>query len=98
MKTYRFTLVFSGISELTSELAHALCAATDGDIELSLRGGFAMVEFERNATTLRAAVTAAIRAVEGARLGMRRVRIESESETATVIAKINADLLGVASG
>jgi hypothetical protein len=93
MKTHTFTLIVSGIAELTPELADALYAATHGDIELNLRDGVAFLEFERKASSLRDAVTAAIREVEGADVGVRVVRVESDA--ANVIAKINADLLGV---
>jgi len=96
MKTCTFTLVLSGVAELTPELADALYTATQGDIELNLRDGVAYLEFERTASTLRSAIAAAIREVEGANVGARVVRVESEA--ANVIAKINADLLGVTSG
>jgi hypothetical protein len=96
MKTHSFTLILSGVAEITPELADALYAATKGDIELNLRDGVALLEFERAASTLRAAVTAAIREVEGADVGVRVVRVESE--TANVIAKINAELLGLTRG
>jgi len=39
MQEHQFTLILSGVSELTSELADALYTATDGDIELSMRQG-----------------------------------------------------------
>ena len=96
MKTHAFTFVLSGVAEITPELADALYAATRGDIELNVRDGVAFLEFERAAPTLREAVTAAIREVEGADVGVRVVRVESDA--ANVIAKINADLLGVAKG
>jgi hypothetical protein len=95
MNTHTFTLVLSGVAELTPELADALYAATQGDIELNLRDGVAFAEFERTAATLREAITTAIREVEQAAVGVRVVRVESEA--ANVIAKINAELLGVAS-
>ncbi len=94
MKTHTFTLILSGIAEITPELADGLYAATQGDIELNLRGGVVFVEFERKAPTLREAITAAIREVEQVDAGMRVVRVESDA--ANVIAKINADLLGAA--
>jgi hypothetical protein len=94
MTTYTFTLILSGVSEITPELADALYAATHGDIELNMRDGVAFVEFERTAATLREAIITAIREVEEAAIGVRVVRVESE--VANVIAKINADLLGVA--
>ncbi len=94
MKPHTFTLVLSGVAEITPELADALYSATQGDIELNFRDGVAFLEFERTAPTLREAILAAIREVEEADVGVRVVRVESEA--ANVIAKINADLLGVA--
>jgi len=96
MKTHKFTLVLSGVSEITAELADALYVATQGDIEFNMRNGIAFVEFERAAPTLQDAVISAIHKVEGAPVGVRVVRVESEA--ANVIARINADLLGVVSG
>lgn len=92
MKTHRFSLVLSGISELTSELADRLFEATKGDIEFNMRDGIAFIEFERSAPTLNDAIRSAIDDVENAGLGIRVVRVESEA--ANTIAKINADLLG----
>jgi hypothetical protein len=93
--SHAFTLILSGIAEVTPELADAFYAATNGDIELNQRDGVVFLEFERAASTLRGAVVSAIREVEDAAVGVRVVRVESEA--ANVIAKINADLLGVAS-
>ena len=93
MKTYAFSLILSGVSEMTSELADALYEATNGEIEFELRDGVASLEFERKAATLKDAITSAIREVETADAGVRVARVESEA--ANVIAKINADLLSV---
>lgn len=93
MKKHRFTLILSGVSEVTPELANALYESTDGDIEFSVRSGVAFLEFEREARTLKDAITSAIRDVEGASAGVRVVRVESEA--ANTIAKINAELLGI---
>jgi hypothetical protein len=93
---HEFTLILSGVSEITSELGDALYGATGGDIELNMRDGVDFLEFNRTATSLRDAVTSAIAQVEGAGVGVRVVRVESED--ANTIAKINADLLGVTSG
>jgi len=96
MKIHKFTVVLSGVAEITSELADALYSATKGDIELNLRDGVAFLEFARRAPALREAILTAIREVESADVGVRVLRVESEG--ANVIAKINADLSGVASG
>ena len=95
MARYQFALVLSGVAELTPELADALYEATNGDIECNMRNGVAFLEVARPARTLRAAITSAIREVEGADVGVRVMRVESEA--ANTIAKINAELLGVTS-
>src|SRR5689334_11199331 len=79
MKTHRFALILSGVSDLTPEVADTLYEATHGDIECNMRGGVAFLEFERAAPTLRDAITSAIRDVEGSRAGVRVVRVESET-------------------
>jgi hypothetical protein len=94
MKKHEFTLILSGVSELTPALADALFEATDGDIEFSMCEGIATLDFVRTAPTLREAITSAIRDVEGAGAGARVVRVEPEA--ANTIAKINAELLGAA--
>ncbi len=95
METHHFTLILAGVAELTPELADSLYEAMQGDIELNLRDGVAFLEVARAAPTLRGAIRSAIREVEDAGVGVRVVRVESEA--ANVIAKINAELLGVAS-
>jgi hypothetical protein len=95
MKKHRFTLVLSGVAELTPALADALYEATRGDIECNMVNGVAFLEFERTATSLDQAIRSAIRDVETAPIGVRVVRVESES--ANTIARINASLLGVTS-
>ena len=94
MKKHLFTLILSGVAEITPDLADALYEATHGDIELNVRDGVAYLEFVRAAPTLQKAITTAIAEVEAAEVGVRVVRVESDA--ANVIAKINADLLGVA--
>jgi hypothetical protein len=92
MKTHRFSLVLSGVSELTPELGDSLYEAIGGSIEFNMRNGVAFLEVERTAPSLRAAIVSTIGEVEEAQAGIRVVRVESE--TANVIAKINAELLG----
>jgi hypothetical protein len=93
MVTYQFTLILSGVSEITPELADALYSATGGDIEFNMRDNVAYVEFERTAPSLQDAIDSAILQIEGAGCGVRVARVESEA--ANTIAKINAGLLGV---
>ena len=96
MKKHHFTLILSGVAELTAGLVDAVYEATKGDIEFSMTEGVAYLDFVRAAPTLDKAVRSAIADVEQANLGIRVVRVESE--TANTIAKINASLLGVAGG
>jgi len=91
MQEHQFTLILSGVSELTSELADALYTATDGDIELSMRQGIVRLDVERAAPSLQEAIRSAIEDVEGADLGVRVLRVESD--TANTIARLNAGLL-----
>ena len=91
MKTYEFTLILSGVSELTPELANSLYEATGGDIELNMCNGITYMECTRKAKSLRDAILEVIAEVEGSNVGVRVLRVESEA--ANTIAKINADLL-----
>jgi len=93
MMAHNFTLILSGVAEVTSEVADALYAATNGEIEFNMRDGVAFLEFERQATSLQEAVDAAIAQVEGTQVGIRVVRVATDA--ANTIAKINAALLGV---
>jgi len=92
MNCHKFTLILSGISELTSELADGLFEATNGDIELNMRDGVAFIEFDRTAPTLREAILSGIADVDGAGLGVRVLRVETDD--ANTVTKINAELLG----
>jgi hypothetical protein len=96
MSNYQFTLILAGLAEITPDVADALFAVTGGDIEFNMRNDVAYVEFDRAAASLHDAVSSAISQVEGAHVGARVVRVESNA--ANVIAKINANLLGVAGG
>lgn len=93
MKAHKFTLVLSGISSMEPAIANAFYDATGGDIEFNMVDGVAFLEFTRKARSLREAITSAIQQVESANVGTRVIRVESDS--ANVIAKINANLLGV---
>ena len=94
VKNHCFTLVLSGVSEITPELSDALYEACDGDIEFNVIDGVALLEFERTNGNLEDAIQSAVTQVEGSGLGIRVIRVESnESNT---IARINANLLSVA--
>ena len=90
MKKHEFTLILSGLAEITPQLANALYKATNGDIEFNMRDGAAFLEFSRSARTLREAILSAIHEIKAANIGVRVVRVESDA--ANTIAKINAEL------
>ena len=92
MERHQFTLILSGVSELTPELADALYEATDGDIELNMRDSITYLEVERSAPSLDEAIAGVIHEVESAGVGVRVVRVESEA--ANTVARINVQLLG----
>jgi hypothetical protein len=92
MTKHRFTLVLSGVAELTPELADSLYEAAGGDVECEQRAGEIKLGLIRTGKSLQEAITKAIRDVERARRGLKVVRVESE--IAKTIAQINAQLLG----
>jgi hypothetical protein len=92
MRTHDFTLVLSGVAELTTELADSLYEAAGGDLECEQRAGEIKVDVVRTGKSLQEAITKAIQDIERARRGLTVVRVESE--IAKTIARINAQLLG----
>ena len=95
MKDHMFTLILAGVSDIASELAHAVFEATNGDVEFAMRDCIAFLDVVRAAPTLRDAIMAVIGEVETAGIGVRVVRVETK--VANTVAKINADLMGVPS-
>src|SRR4051812_17559360 len=71
VNTHQFTLILSGVAEITPELADALYTATGGDIEFNMRNDVAYIEVDRDADTLHEAVSSAITQIEGAGVGVR---------------------------
>ena len=91
VNTYRFSLLLSGVSEITPELADGLYEACHGDIEFHVLNGVATLEFDREASDLDEGIRAAIREAEGANLGVRVIRVDSEESN--TVARVNAELL-----
>jgi len=81
MENYQFTLILSGVAEITSVLADALYAVTKGDVELNLCNNVALLEFDRKAASLQDAVNSAITQVESAGVGVRVVRVERQTQS-----------------
>jgi hypothetical protein len=85
---YEFTLVLSGISELTPEVEDAVFAAGCDDAMLGMRDGVPFLDFSREAASYQDAVLSAIKDVEKANIGANVVRVEPDDlVTASEIAR-----------
>lgn len=88
MKTFEFTIVLEGVSEVTEAVANSLFVAGCDDGTFVSHDGQAMVQFDREAESLEAAVESAIAQVESAGLSVARV----ESEEFSTIHRFNEQL------
>lgn len=75
---YEFTLILSGVKELTSEVLDALYEVGCDDALVGMRDGVAFADFSRTADSLREALLSAIRDVEAAGIGARVEHIEPD--------------------
>jgi hypothetical protein len=75
---YEFTLILSGVSELTREVLDALYESGCDDALIGMRDGTAYAEFCREADSFQQAVLSAIRDVEAAGLGIRVEHVEPD--------------------
>jgi hypothetical protein len=78
MQTYDFTLILSGVPELTDAVCDALFEAGCDDAVLGQRDGVVFLDFGREADSAQAAILSAIAAVEGAGIGAQVVRVEPD--------------------
>jgi hypothetical protein len=94
MEAHQFTLILTGIKDLTPDVTDALYEAGFDDALIGMAAGVPYIDVNhRQAESLEKAVREAIRDVEKA--GFHVVRVESE--TANAITRINADLLTLSS-
>src|SRR6266545_5566987 len=77
-QTHDFTLVLSGVPELTDELTDALFEAGCDDATVGQREGVVFLDFSREARSPREAILSAVTAVEGAGVGARVARVEPD--------------------
>jgi len=85
---YTFTLVLSGLSEVTEDVGDALFEAGCDDALLGVRDGVAFLEFDRRAASLGEAILSAIENVAKARIGASVARVEPDDMvTASEIAR-----------
>ena len=75
-KTHAFTLILSGVRELTPEMADAIFAAGCHDATPSSCNGVVSVDFDREAESLGDAIGSAVKDV--VRAGFSIVRVEVE--------------------
>lgn len=88
MPTHEFTLVLSGVGEMTDDLAEALFEAGCDDGSPFSRDGIAAVGFSRDAATVEEAIRAAIADVQKAGVTVSHVDPADEP----VFSRINAEL------
>ncbi len=71
-----FTLVLTGIAELTPEVENAVFNAGCDDATLSIRSGRAYMTFSRTAESMKDAIFSAIQAVRNAGIGADVMRVD----------------------
>jgi hypothetical protein len=76
-RTYSFSLVLSGVSALTVEMADALFEAGCDDAGVGSCSGVLTVDFDREAESLGDAIGSAVKDVERAGFAVVRVEVES---------------------
>jgi hypothetical protein len=75
-QTYRFTLILSGISDLSEPVRDALFESGCDDALLGMRDGKVFLDFDRKAASFRDALLSAITDVESSGLEAQVVRVE----------------------
>jgi hypothetical protein len=76
LKTFAFTLVLSGPSELTEDIANALFEAGCDDAGVGSCEGILTVDFDREAESLGKAIGSAVEDVERAGFAVARVEVD----------------------
>ncbi len=78
LKTYTFTLVLSGISEVTEDIANALYEAGCDDAGVGSCDGVSTVDFDREAESLGDAIGSAVKNVERAGYKVARIVVDAK--------------------
>ena len=79
-EVHRFTLVLTGISEVSTEIEDALFEAGCDDALLWTRDGVAYLDFDREAASYQEAVQSAIADVQAAGIGVPEPKLADETE------------------
>ena len=77
-RVFEFTVILSGVDELTIELGEALFEAGCDDASPQSEGAVVFLEFDREASSLSEAVGTAIRDVEKAGFHVAKIVVEPE--------------------
>jgi hypothetical protein len=75
-ETHRFSLLYTGVTDLTKELGNALYEAGCDDALVGIQNGLLFLDFGRSASTFREALTSVIEDVERSGQPLRLVRVE----------------------
>lgn len=94
MKTYAFTILLEGASEMTPEVTDALFEAGCDDGSLGRSAGVLSIDFDREAPSLAEAIASAIRDIDRSGAGVTPVRVEVEGAGDLVTAGEIARRLG----
>jgi hypothetical protein len=73
---HEFSLLYTGVDDLTDELSDALFEAGCDDATIGIQNGFFFADFHRQAATFREALISAIEDVERSGQPLRLVRVE----------------------
>ena len=82
MKEFEFSLILSGISEFSEDLADRLFAAGCQDATPVSRDGVAILHFDREADSLQEAIRSAINNVQT--VGCKVAKVEMEPDSAAL--------------
>jgi hypothetical protein len=75
-QTHEFTLIYTGVEDITEEMANALYEAGCDDALIGMRDGLFFAHFGRDAPTFREALISAIDDVERSGQPLTLVRVE----------------------
>jgi hypothetical protein len=79
-KTYSFTLILAGVTEITVDMADALFEAGCDDASPASCEGVVSVDFDREADSLGDAIGSAVKDVERAGYAVARIIVEEAND------------------
>ncbi len=102
-REYDFTLILSGVDDITEDVCNALYESGCDDATPGMREGVVFLDFTREAESFEEALTSAIRDVEKAGVGARVTRVEPDevvtmSDIASRIGRTRENVRQMATG